>query len=296
MFSPKCFSKTIVLVLFGMWTFLCALTTEAQIVSEYPTGHSSIYQNQILGNPAPNLSGNAGELSVLYQGRTGPFSDVNAMHFSGTLGIKNKHLAGVYVLSENESEILRKARYYAKYAIKAELSSSAHLIFGIMAGAISYQFNASGGNTGGSDTKADASIGLAFVRNNLAIGVNIQQAPQAQLQPLIYHYQLKRYYVAMARFKQDIDERFQLVYLAESRLFSDRKSTVRASIATEVNEQLLFGIQADNWGTASVYGGIRFNIHNQTQLQTQFNYVMQNLYNKTAYRLNVYEISLGLNF
>jgi hypothetical protein len=294
MLGSNCFSKVIALLLFEVW--MCALVAGAQTVSEYPTGHFSIYQNQLLGNPAPVLGENVGQLSVLYQGRTGPFSDVNAMHFSGSLRIKNKHLAGVYVLSENESEILRKARYYGQYALKANLSSSAYLVFGVMAGAVSYQFNASNGNTGGSDTKPDASVGLSFIRNNLSIGLNMQQAPQVQLQPLIYQYQLRRYYVAMARFKQEIDERFQVIYLAETRLFSDRKWIGRASVATEIHQKLLFGTQFDNWGTATMYGGIRFDIHQQTELNAQFNYVMQNLYRKSGYRLNIYEVSFGINF
>ena len=55
------FCKIIAILLFEVW--MCALQVEAQTVAEYPTGHFSIYQNQVLGNPAPVLGENVGQLS-----------------------------------------------------------------------------------------------------------------------------------------------------------------------------------------------------------------------------------------
>jgi hypothetical protein len=248
-----------------------------------------------LGNPAPILSGKNGEVLAMYQGRTGVYSDVNAMFFSGTIQFAKNHLAGVFVTTENESEFLHKARYYGKYALKIRLGEECYLTGGLMAGVVSYQFASSAAGTGGSDTKLDGSLGIAFVLRGLSLGANAFQLPESTIRPMIGDYLLKRYYSFLARYKQEISSDFHLLWMGESKWYTDRAIVARFSLATEF-QKLYFGIQGDINGNASAYFGLKIPVFEDKDLQFQANYVMQNLYNKNGYRLNLYEISIGANF
>jgi hypothetical protein len=274
----------------------CSFSSSAQKISEYPVSYFSINLNQVLNNPAPILPIGRGVLNVLYQGRKGQFSDVNAMFFNGIICVNEKHLIGGFVMTENESEFLHKTRYYASYGIKIPISQTVNLITGMMFGVASYQFNASGNGAGGSDTKADGSLGISLESKKINIGVQVFQIPQSQLKPLIYNYVLRRYIVALGRYNQKLSDYFNLIYLLETRWYQDRNNIGKASIVIEGYKKLNVGIQADNVGNVTVYGGIQFQLNEKTLFLLNFNYIMLNLMNKKGYRLDIDEVSSGLNY
>lgn len=267
-----------------------------QTLSEYPIGTYSIYQNTLFNNPTPLLIDHKGELNVLYQGRTGPYSDVNSMHFSGSYTFATRHLAGFYVATENESEFLRKARYYAKYALSLQLSEKTKLVSGVMMGVVTYQFVSASANTGGSDNKWDASLGLGLLSGRFSCFASMQQVPESRLRPLIYDYALRRYYVAGARYTFRTSEHLETVAMAESRFFLDRKNVYRLSTALEIYNLVNVGIQLDLSGHLCFYGGLRWKVYKENLLQLQVQHIMQNVLNKNGYRLNLFEIGVGAFF
>ncbi len=282
------------------WLFLViciSFSAAAQKQSEYPVSHFSIYQNQVINNPAPILPREGkGILNVLYQGRKGQFSDVNAMFFSGIICLKEKHLLGGFVMTENESDFLRKTRYYGTYGLKIQINKNINIISGIMIGVASYQFNATGNGAGGSDTKIDGSVGVALESEKLSFGIQVFQIPQSHLKPLIYNYILRRYATILGRYNQELSDNLNLIYLLESRWYKDRNNIGRLSLAFECYKKINIGFQTDNIGNASIYGGIRFQLNDKTVFLLNFNYVMQNLLNKKGYRLDIDEVSSGLNY
>lgn len=232
---------------------------------------------------------------MLYQGRSGPFSDVRSFLFSGTWEFKSKHSLGAFVSSENESDFLRKARYYAKYAFKVRISTGTFLTAGIMAGVASYQF-ISTTNANGADNNWDAGAGLTLQSGGLVMSASAFQIPQSVLHPLVGDVMLRRYYTLSGRYKFRLGENFNNIVLAEGRFYQDRPTIARFSTAFEVFDKILAGVQTDLAGNVSVYGGIEWPVSEKTQLQVQGNYILQNLLNKTGYRFNVYEVSIGALF
>ena len=185
-------------ILFLIWT---VNIFNVQSQSIYPVVQDQVTNGYMFGNPAAISKNNKLELLAANKNYFGLFQNIGVNYASCSYKIGSdsastkKNTVGITFINEHDGDFLNRTRAQLLYALETKLTPKSKLGLGISFGYFNYYIKSSNNNIGASTWLPDGNIGLWLRKNNLNIGIAINQFTNAKSTLYVKEYRLSSFQV-----------------------------------------------------------------------------------------------------